>query len=71
MTTTSCVSTGSEAHDSANATFEEAASQLEDLGYLHEITSDGVAFSRGTRNCRAWEIMTLMMLMPQLPLFSV
>jgi hypothetical protein len=48
MTTTSCVNTGSEAHGSANATFEEApASQLEELGYTYEISSDGVLFSRG------------------------
>ena len=46
MTTTSCVSTGSEAHDSANATFEEAASQLEELGYSYEMSSDGILFSR-------------------------
>jgi hypothetical protein len=30
----------------ANATFEEAASQLEELGYSHEIIADGVLFSR-------------------------
>jgi hypothetical protein len=48
MAITNCVDTGSEAHahDSANATFEEAASQLEELGYSHEIISDGVLFSR-------------------------
>jgi hypothetical protein len=32
--------------DTANAAFDVAASQLEELGYLHEITSDGVVFSR-------------------------
>ena len=32
MTTTNCVNTGSEAHDPANAAFEEAASQLEEQG---------------------------------------
>jgi hypothetical protein len=47
MAITSCVNTESDAHDSANATFEEAASQLEELGYSHEISSDGVLFSRG------------------------
>jgi hypothetical protein len=46
MTTTSCVNTESEAHDTANTAFDEAASQLEELGYLHEIISDGVVFSR-------------------------
>jgi hypothetical protein len=48
MTTISCANTESDAqaHDSANATFEEAASQLEELGYSHEISSDGVLFSR-------------------------
>ena len=46
MTITNCTNTESDAHDSANATFEEAASQLEELGYSHEISSDGVLFSR-------------------------
>jgi hypothetical protein len=46
MTTTNCANTGREAHDTANAAFGEAASQLEELGYLHEMTSDGVVFSR-------------------------
>jgi hypothetical protein len=46
MTTTSCANTESEAHDSANATFEEAASQLEELGYSYEMSSDGILFSR-------------------------
>jgi hypothetical protein len=41
-----CANTGSEAHDLANATSEEAASQLEELGYSHEISPDGVLFSR-------------------------
>jgi hypothetical protein len=49
MTTSNCVNTESEAHDSANATFEEAASQLEEQGYSHEINSDGVACFLGTR----------------------
>jgi hypothetical protein len=40
MTAISCVNTGSEAHDPANATFGESASQLEELGYLHEIAPD-------------------------------
>jgi hypothetical protein len=47
MAIISCINTESDAHDSANATFEEAASQLEELGYSHEISSDGVLFSRG------------------------
>jgi hypothetical protein len=49
MTTINCVNTESEAHDSANATFEEAASQLEEQGYSHEIASTGFLF---TRICR-------------------
>jgi hypothetical protein len=40
------VGTESTAHDPANATFDEAALQLEELGYLHEITPDRVVFSR-------------------------
>jgi hypothetical protein len=46
MTPTSCVNTGSEAHDPANATFEEAASQLEEQDHSHKIISDGVIFLR-------------------------
>ena len=49
MAVINCVNTESDdAHDSANATSELAASQLEELciGYSHEISSDGVAFSR-------------------------
>ena len=41
-----CADTESDEHDAANATFDEAASQLEELGFMHEITLDGVAFSR-------------------------
>ena len=52
MTTTNCASTGSEAQDTANAAFDVAASQLEELGCLHEITSDGVVFSRAACTCR-------------------
>ena len=46
MTTINCADTESGAHDTANAAFDEAASQLEELGYEYEITSDGVSFSR-------------------------
>jgi hypothetical protein len=41
-----CADTESGEHDTANAAFDEAASQLEELGFMHEITLDGVAFSR-------------------------
>jgi hypothetical protein len=44
--TTSCVNTESAAHESANAEFEAAASQLEELGYSYELSNDGVHFSR-------------------------
>jgi hypothetical protein len=46
MTTTSCANTESDEHDTANAAFDEAASKLEELGFVHEITLDGVVFSR-------------------------
>ena len=46
MTTTNCANTESDEHDTANAAFDEAASKLEELGFVHEITPDGVAFSR-------------------------
>jgi hypothetical protein len=41
-----CADTESGAHDSASAAFEEASSQLEELGFDYEITSEGVSFSR-------------------------
>jgi hypothetical protein len=46
MTTISCANTESDEHDTATAAFDEAASKLEELGFVHEITLDGVAFSR-------------------------
>jgi hypothetical protein len=41
-----CADTESAAYDKAPAAFEEASSQLEELGFEYEITSDGVSFSR-------------------------
>jgi hypothetical protein len=46
MTIMNCASTESDEHDTANAAFEAASSQLEELGFEYEITSDGVFFSR-------------------------
>jgi hypothetical protein len=46
MAITNCDGTGSDGHDAASATFDEAASKLEELGFVHEITLDGVVFSR-------------------------
>jgi hypothetical protein len=46
MTTINCADTESGAHDTATTAFEESASQLGELGYEYEITSDGVSFSR-------------------------
>jgi hypothetical protein len=46
MTTMNCADTYSGAHDSASNDFEEASSQLEELGFEYEITSDRVFFSR-------------------------
>ena len=46
MATTSCANTESDEHDTATAAFDEAASNLEELGFVHEVTLDGVAFSR-------------------------
>ena len=46
IVTARCVNTGSAAHEPANAEFEAAASQLEELGYSHELSNDGVHFSR-------------------------
>jgi hypothetical protein len=40
-----CADTGSGAYDNAPAAFEEASSQLEELGFDYEITSEGVSFS--------------------------
>jgi hypothetical protein len=42
----SCDDTGSDEHDTANAAFDEAASQLGELGYVYEMTLEGVVFSR-------------------------
>jgi hypothetical protein len=41
-----CADTESGEHGTANAAFDEAASRLEELGFMHEITHDGVVFSR-------------------------
>jgi hypothetical protein len=41
-----CADTESDEHDAANTAFDEAASKLEELGFVHEITLDGVVFSR-------------------------
>jgi hypothetical protein len=46
MAITSCVNTEGDEHDTATAAFDEAASSLEELGFVHEVTLDGVAFSR-------------------------
>ena len=46
MAITNCADTGSGEHDTANAAFDEAASQLEELGYVYEMTPDGVVSSR-------------------------
>jgi hypothetical protein len=47
ITTINCANTESAAHEPATAEFEEAASQLEELGCSYEISADGVHFSRG------------------------
>jgi hypothetical protein len=52
MTTTNCVNTESDEHDTATAAFDEAASKLEELGFVHETTPDGVAFSRSEPDAR-------------------
>jgi hypothetical protein len=41
-----CANTESDAHDTATAAFDEAASSLGELGFVYEVTRDGVAFSR-------------------------
>jgi hypothetical protein len=46
MAIISCVNTESDEHDTATAAFDEAASSLEELGFVYEVTLDGVAFSR-------------------------
>jgi hypothetical protein len=46
MAITNCVSTEGDGHDTATAAFDEAASSLEELGFVHEVTLDGVVFSR-------------------------
>jgi hypothetical protein len=46
MTIMNCAGTESDEHDTANAAFDEAASHLEELDYVYEMTLDGVVFSR-------------------------
>jgi hypothetical protein len=46
MAIMNCAGTESDEHDTANAAFEDASSQLEELGFEYEMASDGVFFSR-------------------------
>ena len=46
MAIINCDTTESDEHDTATAAFDEAASSLEELGFVHEVTLDGVVFSR-------------------------
>jgi hypothetical protein len=46
MAIINCVGTEGDEHDTATAAFDEAASSLEELGFVHEVTLDGVVFSR-------------------------
>jgi hypothetical protein len=41
-----CANTKGDEHDTATAAFDEAASSLGELGFVYEVTLDGVAFSR-------------------------
>jgi hypothetical protein len=59
MTTTNCVDTECGAHGTASAAFADAPSQLEELGFEYEITSDGVFFSRSgpvVRHCFTYRL---------------
>jgi hypothetical protein len=46
MAISSCANTEGDEHDTATAAFDEAASSLGELGFVYEVTLDGVAFSR-------------------------
>jgi hypothetical protein len=46
MVIINCESTEDDAHGVATAAFDEAASALGELGFDHEVTLDGVTFSR-------------------------
>jgi hypothetical protein len=46
MTIINCANTEGDAHVVATAAFDEAASSLGELGFEHEVTRDGVTFSR-------------------------
>jgi hypothetical protein len=46
MTIISCANTEGDAHVAATTAFDEAASSLGELGFVYEVTRDGVAFSR-------------------------
>jgi hypothetical protein len=46
MVIINCADTEDDEHDTATAAFDEAASSLGELGFVYEVTRDGVAFSR-------------------------
>jgi hypothetical protein len=46
MAIINCANTEGGEHDTATAAFDEAASSLGELGFVYEVTRDGVAFSR-------------------------
>jgi hypothetical protein len=50
--------TESDEHDTACAAFDEAASKLEELGFVHEITLDGVVFSRSEPDAGEYDPVT-------------
>jgi hypothetical protein len=55
MTTTSCANTEGDAHVAATAAFDEAASSLGELGFVYEVTRDGVAFSRSASDVEEYD----------------
>jgi hypothetical protein len=46
MAILNCDDTEGDGHDTANTAFDEAASQLGELGYVYEMTLEGVVFFR-------------------------
>ena len=55
MTTTNCANTEGDAHVVATAAFDEAASSLGELGFVYEVTRDGVTFSRSVPDVEEYD----------------
>ena len=55
MAIINCANTEGDAHVAATAAFDEAASSLGELGFVYEVTRDGVAFSRSAPDVEEYD----------------